>query len=64
MDLETLSKVAQLLGPAIAAWVSVKVGLSQALAAASAAMEKATVASSSANRAHSRIDSMLERQRP
>lgn len=64
MDLATIITVAQVLGPAVAAWVSVKVGLSQALAAAATAMEKATVAHMSADKAHTRIDSMLQRANP
>lgn len=61
MDMASFITFAQIIGPAVAAWVSVKVGISQALAAASAAMEKAAVAHASADKAHTRIDSILSR---
>lgn len=63
MTFENFILFAQIIGPGLAAWVSVKVGLSQALAAAAAAMEKATIAHASAEKANNRIDSILTQHR-
>lgn len=59
MTFENFILFMQIVGPGLAAWVSVKVAVAQAEAAAHAALEKAIIAKDTADKAHVRIDSIL-----
>lgn len=53
MNTDALLEVVKILGPALAAWVSVRITLAVALERADAALREA-------QRAHARLDSFLE----
>lgn len=54
MDFASLATALQIIGPALAAWVAVQVGVKEALL-------RASQAQATADKAHDRIDSIMER---